>query len=53
MKLDILFLCSIVGVGLALVLERFLQPVSSPTPASTLTLTLTGDPVRDYMNGHY
>lgn len=55
MKLDILFLCSVIGVGLAIFLERFLlSPYPLTSPASPAPyVERTGDPVRDFMNSHY
>lgn len=54
MKLDIVLMSAIIGVGLALLLEQFFNPVVQPsTLTSSTTVVLTGDPVRDYMESHY
>lgn len=54
MKPDILFISAIIGIGLALFLEKFFKPLAPSAVVSTLnTPTLTGDPIRDYMNSHY
>lgn len=54
MKLDIVLMSAIIGVGLALFLERFFNPIVLPgTSTSSATVVLTGDPVRDYMELHY
>lgn len=58
MKLDLLFVSLILGIGLALLVERVFgfPPVvvkTTSTAASSAFAITTGNPVRDFMNTHY
>lgn len=58
MNLDsALFLAFVIGIGLAILAEKFVitktSKQESNVSAPVSTLVSTGDPVRDYMNHNY
>jgi hypothetical protein len=56
MKLDLLFVSLILGIGLALIIEKMFglsQPVTTSGTTNLTSIVKTGDPVRDFMDAHY